>query len=375
MPASRSRNSRRRVDEDQRQLQPLEPLPNLRRLVEPQHAVVDEDAGQLIADRAVKDERRDGRIDAAAQRADHAPAADLRANLRRRLFDKRRHRPVAGAAADAVGEVAQDLEAAFGVHDLGMKQQRVQPRGPESAIAATGAFALVATTAKPAGAAATKSPWLAQTRISGGTSANSAAGSAAPPGARPAWTRLRRDRRVAELALRRRRHRAAERVRHQLHAVADAEHRACRGRTAPDRSSARPASDTLLGPPDRMMPAGAARADRLGRRVRRPDLRVDRQLAQTTRDELGVLGPEIENDDGLMGSLKAGEGLRRYYSGVGTRWTTRCCSALALTVACSGSIVAGCCERKLAAQARRSHRQPNRRRSRRIQLRCAGRSR
>ena len=56
------------------------------------------------------------------------PVADLRANLRRRLLDKRRHRPVAGAAADAVGEVAQDLEAALGVHDFGMKQQRVERR-------------------------------------------------------------------------------------------------------------------------------------------------------------------------------------------------------------------------------------------------------
>ena len=64
----------RRVDEHQRQLQPLEALADLRRLVEPQHAVVDEDARQLVADRAVDDERRDRRIDAAAQRADDAAA-------------------------------------------------------------------------------------------------------------------------------------------------------------------------------------------------------------------------------------------------------------------------------------------------------------
>ena len=44
-----------------------------------------------------------------------------------------------------------------------------------AAIAATGALALVAVTAKPAGAAATKSPWLAQTRSSSGTVANSGA--------------------------------------------------------------------------------------------------------------------------------------------------------------------------------------------------------
>ena len=108
-----------------------------------------------------------------------------------RLLDERRHRPVAGAAADAVREVAQNLEAALGVHDLRVKEQRVEAAGRGSAIAATGAFALVATTEKPAGAAATKSPWLAQTRISGGTSANSAAALPCPVTRTTAWPNSR----------------------------------------------------------------------------------------------------------------------------------------------------------------------------------------
>src|ERR1043166_5366535 len=82
-----------------------------------------------------------------------------------------------------------------------------------SSIAATGAFALVARTAKPAGAAATKTPWLAPTR-------NSLRHIFEEHG-----VGRQRPRRVAVLALRRRRHCAAEHVRHQLHAVADAEHR------------------------------------------------------------------------------------------------------------------------------------------------------
>ena len=118
---------RRGVDEDERQLQPLVTRADLRRFVQAQDAVVHEDAGQLVADRAVNDERGHRRIDAAAERADHAPVADLRADSGGRLFDKRRHRPVAGAAADAVREVAQDLETAFGVRHLGMKQEGEQP--------------------------------------------------------------------------------------------------------------------------------------------------------------------------------------------------------------------------------------------------------
>ncbi len=69
-----------------------------------------------------------------------------------RLLDERRHRPVAGAAADAVGEVAQDVEC---------RGRCARPRGgtaartagaPGRAIAATGALALVAITSKPGGA-------------------------------------------------------------------------------------------------------------------------------------------------------------------------------------------------------------------------------
>ena len=118
---------RRGVHEHQRQLEALEPLANLCGLVEPQDAVVHEDTRQLVADRFVEDERRDRRVDAAAQRADDPPAAHLRANPRRRLLDKRRHRPVAGAAADAGGEVAKDVEAALRVDHFGMEQQRVEP--------------------------------------------------------------------------------------------------------------------------------------------------------------------------------------------------------------------------------------------------------
>ena len=49
-------------------------------------AVIDEDAGELVADRLVDQHRGDGRIDAAGQPADHPALADLRADLRDRLL-------------------------------------------------------------------------------------------------------------------------------------------------------------------------------------------------------------------------------------------------------------------------------------------------
>ena len=165
-------------------------------------------------------QRRHRRIDAAAQRADDAAVADLRADPRRRLLDKRRHRPVAGAAADAVREVAQDLEAALGVRRLrdGTAARRAAARRPPSPRPARWRWSR--RPRSPAGAAATKSPWLAQTRISAGTSAKSAADrglALRPPIVTVAWPNSRCGAGAT---------RAAERVRHQLHAVADAEHRA-----------------------------------------------------------------------------------------------------------------------------------------------------
>ena len=46
-------------------------------LLAAQEAVVDEDAGELVADRAVDERGGDGGVDAAGERADHAAVADL----------------------------------------------------------------------------------------------------------------------------------------------------------------------------------------------------------------------------------------------------------------------------------------------------------
>ena len=126
-PASRSRNRSDRIDEVERQSHLLrEALDDLVRLVVPQQAVVDEDARQAIADRAVNEHRGDSGIDAARETADDLADADLRPDPLGRFFDERRDRPVADAAADAVREVAQDREAVIGVRHFGMKQQRIE---------------------------------------------------------------------------------------------------------------------------------------------------------------------------------------------------------------------------------------------------------
>ena len=93
---------------------------------------------------------------------------------------------------------------------------------------------------------------------------------------------------------------ATEYVRHELHPVADAEHRDAQVEElgiAPRGSCVRHA-------------AGAARKNQADRvllpqtvewRVERNNLRVHRQLAKTPGDKLRVLRSEIEYQNGLMG--------------------------------------------------------------------------
>ena len=92
-------------------------------LARPQHAVVDENAGELIADGLVQQRRRHAGIHAAAQAEDDVFLADLRADFLDGLLDVIAHRPAFAAAADAVDEIGDDFPAARRVDDFGMKLQ------------------------------------------------------------------------------------------------------------------------------------------------------------------------------------------------------------------------------------------------------------
>jgi len=62
--------------------------------IEPQHAVIDEHAGELVADRLVDQHRGHRGIDAAGQAADHPALPDLRADLLDRFLAEGAHGPV-----------------------------------------------------------------------------------------------------------------------------------------------------------------------------------------------------------------------------------------------------------------------------------------
>ena len=221
------------------------------------------------------------------------PPPDLRADARDLGVAEAGHGPVAAAAGDVVGEVAQQLRAVRRVHDLGVELHAVEaPRvvgdgGERRALAAADA-------AEAGRQAVTRSPWLIHTCSRAPCSQtpwNSAQSSVTSTKARPnsRWSR----------AL----HLAAELRAHRLLAVADAEHR--HARLEHDRRAARGASSsvTLAGPPERMMARGANAAMRAGLGVERPDLAIDAALAHAPGDQLRDLAAEIEDQHAVGGEL------------------------------------------------------------------------
>jgi hypothetical protein len=96
---------------------------------QPQQPVVDENAGELVADGAVDQRRRHRGVDPAGQAQDDFVAAHLGADLRDRFADVVGHVPVAAAAADVVHEALDDLPAFERVGDLWVELQSVETAG------------------------------------------------------------------------------------------------------------------------------------------------------------------------------------------------------------------------------------------------------
>jgi len=288
-------------------VQPLEALADLCGFIQPEHAVVDEDARQLVAHRSMNDERRDRRIHTAAQRTHDPPAADLRSDLRRRLVDKRgpssnrpySHRPHTRSCGGFRGHArCAPLLDETAAHTADVRR----PPSRRS-----GHWRLSPAPRSPEGAWRRKSPWLAQTRMSFGTSANRSA-----PRSVTGGLAARETHRMSELALRGRRDGAAECVRHQLHAVADAEDGlptrnqrriALLARLYQTRSSVRPTNDA-----HRACARGSSRPAHLAARSRNT-----RTVPQAPGISVWYCDPKSRRE-WFDDSRKVGE--HRYYNGV-----------------------------------------------------------
>src|SRR4030095_9380218 len=94
---------------------------NLFRLALAQQSIIHENTDEPFFDRAIDQRRRYRGIDAAAERAKHAPAAYLSANFLHRSVDEMLHRPVGSAAADAKYEIIQNVASSRCMRHLGME--------------------------------------------------------------------------------------------------------------------------------------------------------------------------------------------------------------------------------------------------------------
>src|SRR5688572_27257131 len=90
-------------------------------LVESEESRVDEDAGELIANRAVHERRGDRGIDTARQAADHARLSHLLRDLRHLVIDERAGGPRWLGAAHLEEKVRDHFAAARRVRHFGVK--------------------------------------------------------------------------------------------------------------------------------------------------------------------------------------------------------------------------------------------------------------
>ncbi len=293
MPESAPRNLRRGVDVNQRDVVvAAEQFDDGLAFVQAQQPVIDEHAGELVADRLVDQHRRHRAVDAAGQPADHPAAPDLLADALDRLVLEGAHRPVAAALRDLAHEIAHQRRALRRVHHLEMELRGVELalvvrdhgdrrvlRGADHAETLRQLGDAVAVAHPDRIALALLPHALEQRRVLGDQHLG-----------------------AAELAMMPALDLAAELVRHRLLAVADAE----------DRHAG---VEQFLGGERRVLvehrgrPAGQDHRLRLhpgeglGRLLVRHDLGIDLLFAHPARNELRHLGAEIDDENLVVQNL------------------------------------------------------------------------
>ena len=91
-----------------------------------QQPVIDEDAGQRVADGLVNQHGGDGAVDAARKAAEHAPLPDLLLDRARGLAAEGRHGPVGLEPGDLVQEIRDQLRAVGRMHDFEVELHAVE---------------------------------------------------------------------------------------------------------------------------------------------------------------------------------------------------------------------------------------------------------
>ena len=257
-------------------------------LVFAEEAVVDEDAGELLADGAVDEGCGDGAVDAAGEAEDDVGVADGLADGGGLGLDEGGHGPVSAAGADAAAEVGDEGGAVGGVDDLG-----VELDAEEGAVADLDGGELgVVGDGDGAGAFGGGEDFVAVAHPHDGGAGDVAEEGAGGVGDAELGAAVLAGDAGADLA--------AEGLHHELHAVADAE----------DGEAEVEEGGVDLGGAGLVDAAGAAgeddafggeRADAVEGGGEGEDLAVDLAFADAPGDELAVLRAEVEDDDLFLG--------------------------------------------------------------------------
>jgi hypothetical protein len=252
--------------------------------------MVDEHAGELVADRLVQQHGGDGGVDTAGEAAQDARLAHLLPDLLDRLVLEGAHGPVGLGAGDVAHEVLQDRRALRRVHHLEMELRGVELArlvgdhgdgrvgGAGDGAEALGELRHSVAVAHPYRVL----PALLPHAVEQGRALGDL------------------DLGAAELAVVPALHLAAELVRHGLLAVADAEHRhagledglGCQRRVLVEHRGGSAGEDHALG---------LHRGERRFGALVGHDLRVHALLAHAPRDELGDLGAEVDDQNLVVG--------------------------------------------------------------------------
>ena len=283
------------IDDDELEAHVLfEGFANLFAFVLAKQTVVDEDAGELLADGTVNERCGHRAVHAAGKTENDFLVADLFADLSDGFGHVVAHHPVGGAAADVENEAFEHLAALEGVRHFGMELQGVEAlffvahagdragRGRAHHLEARREFGnLVAVTHPDLEHAVTffrteVFDAFEQLRMAVGT-----------------------DFGVAELTLGAAFDLAAELLGHRLHAVADAENGDARG----EDGGARLVVAFLVGAHMRAREDDALRvvfADEFGGHVVGMHLAVNVGFADAAGDKLGHLAAEVKNKNAVV---------------------------------------------------------------------------
>ena len=245
---------------------------------------VHEDARELVADRLVHEEGGDGGIDAAGERAEDLGVAHLFADALDAPLDDVGGRPVREQTAPLVEEPLHDVEAARRVGDLRVELHGEQPSLRVLHGGDRGGFR---------SADHPKPLRCSDHGVSVAHPHRLAIGEVGEQDARVAHRELR----ASVLPCARRADLAAERSHHELLPVADPEHRS----TDLEHSRIDRRRTILVHggrSPREHQPRRPASEQPRNRSIERHDLRVDVALPDPPRDQLSVLRPEIENENG-----------------------------------------------------------------------------